>query len=488
MVAVLFQTCVQLISVAEMKGSQLIPPDWWWLPAALAPLGAALSYASYRVTQRYAPEASGSGIPHTKEVLLGMRRLRPLPLLATKFWAGLLAVGSGLSLGREGPTIHMGGACAGWLCDRIRVPHRTRSNLIAAGAGAGLAAAFNAPLAGFLFIMEELRREMSRVTYGSALVSTVASVAVARLFLGQGSSFGLNEVAPVALRQFPVVLLVAAVAAGLGLVFNRSLLGLTANKAKLPVTPGIFAALVGCLGMLIFCWCTPLTGGGHQLIHSSLTGELKYGLTGLAALILVKLVFTILSYATGVPGGLFAPILTIGALSGYLSGEVLRQWIPELTPLPHILASVGMAATLTSSVRAPLTGVVLIVEMTGQYHMLYVLLCGAWFASVVAEFCGGEPIYEALFHRDLNLTQPHWNEDARSVEVLVEPQSELEHLPLSRFPHHEDLLVVQLERDGKVLIPHGATVVRAGDLITLLVGPQMPEKELALFLEKARDS
>lgn len=439
------------------------------------------------MTQRFAPEASGSGIPHTKAVLLGMRSLRPVPLLIGKFFAGLLALGTGLSLGREGPTVHMGAACAGWLCDRIHVPHRTRSNLIAAGAGAGLAAAFNAPLAGFLFIMEELRREMSRVTYGSALISTVTAVAVARMFLGQGNSFGLREVAPVELKQFPVVLLVAILAALLGLIFNRGILGLLKRKEYLTYTSAGYAAIVGSLGMLLFCWCTPLTGGGHYLTHSALSGDMHYGLWGLLVLLGVKLIFTILSYGTGVPGGLFAPILTLGALTGYICGMVLGVWCPAYTPLPQILATVGMAATLTSSVRAPLTGVVLIVEMTGQYNLLYALLFGAWFAYLVAEYCGDQPIYEALLHRDLNIQQPQWREEARAVEVLVESHSELEHLPLSRFPHHEDLLVVLLERDGHVKIPHGSTVVQAGDLITLLVGPHMPEKELTLFLEKARD-
>ncbi|MFN8612182.1 MAG: H(+)/Cl(-) exchange transporter ClcA [Vulcanimicrobiota bacterium] len=489
LVAVLYQSFVQLISSAELKTAQIIPQDWWWLPGVLAPLGALLAWGAFRLAARYAPESSGSGIPHTKAVLLGMRSLRPVNLLAAKFLGGLLALGAGLSLGREGPTVHMGAASAGWLCDKIHVPHRTRSNLIAAGAGAGLAAAFNAPLAGFLFIMEELRREMSRVTYGSALVSTVTAVAVARLFLGQGNSFGLREVAPVELRQFPTVLLVAVVASLIGIVFNRGILGLLERKKGLPVTAGGYAALVGSVGMLLFCWCTPLTGGGHFLTHSALSGEMRYGLGGMALLLVVKLIFTILSYATGVPGGLFAPILTLGALTGYLCGTLLGIWLPALTPAPQILATVGMAAVLTSSVRTPLTGVVLIVEMTGQYNLLYALLFGAWFAYMVAEYFGDQPIYEALLHRDLNVRQQHWKkEETRAVEVLVESHSELEHLPLSRFPHHDDLLVVLLERDGEVKIPHGSTVVQAGDLITLLVGPHMPEKELTLFLEKARDA
>jgi len=485
--AVLYKTCVNTLTLAEIYTSTRVPRDWWWLPLLLAPLGGLLGWLACRLTSRFCPEAGGSGIPHVKSVLLGLRRIRPLPLLGTKLTGGLLALGAGLSLGREGPTVHMGAACADWLGERLDVPHRTRKSLVAAGAGAGLAAAFNAPLAGFLFIMEELRREMSRVTYGSALVSTVMAVAVARLLQGQANSFGLVEVAPIPLVQLPVVIGVAAVAGLLGLLFNRSLLLLLELRDRKRWRPETLGVVVGVVGMLLLCWCTPLTGGGHLLTHSALSGELHYSLLALAALFVAKLLFTVASYATGVPGGLFAPVLTLGALVGSLAGQLLAIGLPTYSPRPEMLATVGMAALLTSSVRAPLTGVVLIVEMTGQYNLLYALMLGAWVAYMLAEYIGDEPLYEALLRRDLHHQRRLWKHEARAVEVLVEPNSEWEHIPLSRFPRHKDLLVALLERDGHMHIPHGTTMVEAGDMLTLLVGPDMPESDLNDYLEMARD-
>lgn len=485
--AVLYKLCVTGLSQAELMTSTWVPRSWWWLPWMLAPLGGLLGWSACRLAGRYCPEAGGSGIPHVKAVLLGLRRLRPQPLLVTKLAGGLLALGAGMSLGREGPTVHMGAACAGWLGDRLQVPGRTHKNLIAAGAGAGLAAAFNAPLAGFLFIMEELRREMSRVTYGSALVSTVTAVAVARLLLGQSNSFGLGEVAPIPLHQLPVVVGVAAVAGLLGLLFNRSLLRLLDYRDKKGWPLENWGAVVGVLGMLLLCWCTPVTGGGHLLTHAALSAELHYSLLALALLFMLKLVFTVASYATGVPGGLFAPVLTLGALVGSFFGQFLTHWCPQYAPSPEIMATVGMAGLLTSSVRAPLTGVVLIVEMTGQYNLLYALMLAAWVAYMLAEYLGDEPLYEALLRRDLHQQRRLWKQEARAVEILVEPNSEWEHIPLSRFPRHKDMLVALLERDGQLHIPHGTTMVEAGDMLTLLVGPDMSENDLNGYLDMARD-
>ena len=485
--AVLYKLMVTALAQAEVYSSRHIPQNWWWLPLLLAPLGGVLGWSACRLARIYCPEAGGSGIPHVKAVLLGLRRIRPGVLLGTKLVGGLLALGAGMSLGREGPTVHMGAACAAWLGGRLGVPNRTHKNLVAAGAGAGLAAAFNAPLAGFLFIMEELRREMSRVTYGSALVSSVIAVAVARLLLGQANSFGLSEVAPIPLAQLPVVVVVALLASAFGLIFNRALVWLLDFRDRRHWPLENWGLAVGVLGMLLLGWCTALTGGGHLLTHSALSGELHYGLWALALLCLAKLLFTVLSYATGVPGGLFAPVLTLGALVGSFCGLLLGGWFPAYVPRPEILATIGMAGLLTSSVRAPLTGVVLIVEMTGQYNLLYALLLAAWFAYLLAEYFGDEPIYEALLRRDLHHQRRLWKDEARAVEVLVEPNSEFEHIPLSRFPRHKDMLVALVERDGHVHIPHGTTMVEAGDMLTLLIGPEMSEQELNHVLEMARD-
>jgi len=209
--------------------------------------------------------------------------------------------------------------------------------------------------------MEELRREMSHGTYGNALVTAVASVAVTRLCLGYDSTFHLADSPPLPLTAYPMVILVGLLASLLGIVFNRSLLRMTSRKYP----AWLLGAVVGACGGLFVLFLPEVTGGGHDLTRRLLEGE-NHAASWLAGLLLLKLLFTLLSYATGAPGGIFAPILSLGALLGYLTGTIGMAWAPLFTPSPARLATVGMAALLSACVHAPLTGVVLIVEMTGQ--------------------------------------------------------------------------------------------------------------------------
>lgn len=486
LLAVIYQVSVALLEHWETSLPALTASLGGWLPWLLAPLGGALGGLAVHLTKRFAPSAGGSGIPNVKAVLLGLRQFQPVPLVVTKLGAGLFALAAGMSLGREGPTIHIGAACAAWLGVRLQAPARTQKNLIAAGAGAGLAAAFNAPLAGFIFIMEELRREMSRLTYGSALVSTVVAVAVARLYFGQSSSFGLNDGNPVALKCLPVVMVVGLLSALWGMAFNRLLLGLLEKRDRSRLPMELWGFLVGAAGTLMLCWWNPLTGGGHLLNHQALRGELHVGAWLLLAMLLVKFFFTLFSYATGVPGGLFGPLLSLGALWGSLCGVLLADWMPAWSPPPEVLATIGMAGVLAGSVRAPLTGVVLIVEMTGQYHLLYALLLGAWAAYSLAEFLEDEPVYEALLRRDLKKARMDWKHETRVVEVLLEPASDLDRKSLARLGGPGELLIALIDRDGEVVVPHGTTRLQAGDMLTVLVGASVSEEELIGFLERAK--
>lgn len=334
--------------------------------------------------------------------------------------------------------------------------------------------------------MEELRREMSRLTYGSALVSSVAAVAVARLCLGQSSAFGLNDGNPVALRCLPVVALVGLLGSLWGVAFNRLLLAMLDKRDGSSMPREWWGFAVGSVSTLLLCWWGELTGGGHLLTHQALRGELQAGAGFLLAMLLVKFLFTLFSYVTGVPGGLFGPLLCLGALWGTLCGVLLQGCLPYWSPDSAVLATIGMASVLAGSVRAPLTGVVLIVEMTGQYHLLYALLLAAWAAYSLAEFLEDEPVYEALLRRDLKRARPGWEPQTRVLEVLVEPASQWEHKSLAHLSDATDFLVALVEREGETLIPHPALTLQAGDMLTVVVGPDLSEEQLVLFLEKSK--
>jgi len=223
--AVLFQWA--LFYAERLRNSTLVNlhhyPSWGWavLPAAGAVIG---SFVGWLVS-RFAPESSGSGIPHVEAVLWGLRPLRGRRVIPVKFAGGVLGIGAGLSLGREGPTVQMGAAIGKFVGDMLHVPRRSQGHLIASGAGAGLAAAFNAPLAGFIFVLEELQREFSPITYGTALIAALTAVMVTRAFTGQLPSFHIHGYPTPPLTALPLIALLGAMCGAVGVLFNRTLVG-----------------------------------------------------------------------------------------------------------------------------------------------------------------------------------------------------------------------------------------------------------------------
>jgi CIC family chloride channel protein len=424
-------------------------------------------------TGRFAPEAGGSGIPHIKAVLLHVRILRPWHVIAVKLGAGLLALGAGFSLGREGPTVQIGAAVGKLVGDLFRIPKRSYGALIATGAGAGLAAAFNAPLAGFIFVMEELKREMSPLTYGTALVGSVCSVAATRFLLGQSPSFHIPTTHAPALVLLAPIALLGVIAGGAGVLFNRALLGALILRTRFHIPRWAAGLGVGVLSGLLLIYFPEVTGGGHEIASNLLAGQFSSPhLLALALAIFAgKLVFTALSYGTGVPGGIFAPILVMGAFLGFAYGIMAERIMPSVEFGPAGYATIGMASLLAASVRAPLTGVVLIVEMTAEYQLLYALLVGAFMAYATAELLGDEPVYEALLERDLKSSEPVGSEDMEPVfiDFLVEPDSHMDGSRIRELRIPEGALVTGIVRNRKHVVPRGGTQIRAGDMLTATI-------------------
>src|SRR5262245_25601056 len=373
--------------------------DWSFLAAPLLALAAGCLVGW--LTVNYAPDAPGSGIPHVKEVLQGERTMSWRSILPVKFVGGALGIGTGLSLGLEGPTVQMG-ACAGQAVSEVTKadPESTRG-LLANGSGAGLAAIFNAPLAGFIFTLEELRRPFSVSTYSSALVGVLCAVMVARALTGQLPSFAVRGFPPAPLATFPFVLLIGAVAGLLGVLFNRSLRGADRFGRRVRVLPrwclpGVMGAVAGVLAW----WVPGATGSGHETAQRLLSDDYEAGVVGLLGLLILKLATTATSYGSGAPGGIFAPMLMLGTILGTIVGKVASAWAPELSPTPVAFAVLGMAAMFTASVRAPLTGITLILEMTGEQGQLFDVSGACPPAYSVAAARGDPPIYDALVEDD----------------------------------------------------------------------------------------
>jgi CIC family chloride channel protein len=363
-------------------------------------LGAVGGGVGLWLVRRFAPEAAGSGIPHLKSVVLGEGTINWRRLLPVKFFAGLASIGGGLALGREGPTIQMGGATGLMVSDWLRVKsgEGERKALISAGAGAGLAAAFNAPLAGMIFVLEELQGSFTPVIFVAAFLASVVADVVCRVLTGETPVFSLHALPVPSLRALPVALVVGALCGLGGVIFNRGLLKsldlFDRLKAWPPFAVGAMAgACVGLAGWL----CPGIAGSGAGLAERALTGGIAVKF--LLLFLLARFFLTMLSYGSGAPGGIFAPLLVIGALGGLAVGRVAHGFTPAWAEYPEVFAVLGMGALLTAIVRAPLTGIVLMIELTGKYDFMLPLLVSCLVAYGVAEGLGDVPIYEALRER-----------------------------------------------------------------------------------------
>lgn len=371
-----------------------------WALVAGAALGAAGGGLSVWLVRRFCPEAAGSGIPHLKSVMAGEREMTWRRLLPVKFVAGVAGIGCGLALGREGPTIQMGGGVGKLVSEwfKVRAGEGERRALIAAGAGAGLAAAFNAPLAGLIFVVEELQGLVTPVVFVASFLASVAADVIGRLLTGEMPVFPLKDLAAPTVQSLPVAAAIGVVAGLAGVLFNRSLLWsldcFESRGRRAPVLGGVLAGLLAGLAS----WFLPgIAGSGGTFVEHSLQGQM----TGGAVLLILSIRFllTMTSYGCGAAGGIFAPLLVLGALGGLAFGQWTHGLLPSWAPRPEVCAVFGMGALLTAIVRAPLTAIVLMVELTGEYAFMLPLLGSCLIAYGVAEGLRDRPIYDALRER-----------------------------------------------------------------------------------------
>jgi CIC family chloride channel protein len=352
------------------------------------------------LVRRHSPEAAGSGIPHVEAVLNGDLPPAPFLLLPVKFLGGLLAIGAGLALGREGPSVQMGASLAHLLGVVFRRSWPDSRVLLAAGAGAGLATAFSAPIAGAVFVLEELvRRFDTRITI-TTLGASAGAIAVARVLLGDAPDFRVAPLPHLGFGTVPIYLALGVIAGCLGVAYNHTILSTLAAVDRLRRWPvELRAALIGAAVGLLAWFAPSVVGGGDAITQRTLAGS--------EALIVVAYVFILrfglgaLSYAAGTPGGLFAPMLVLGSQSGLLFGALCKDWFPSVAPHPTAFAVVGMAAFFTAVVRAPVTGIVLVMEMTASFTLLLPMLGACFAAMAVPTLLGNAPIYDTLRERTL---------------------------------------------------------------------------------------
>lgn len=419
---------------------------------------------------RTEPLVGGSGIPQVKGQLAGHLFISWPKMIFWKFVGGVLAIGAGLSLGREGPSIQLGGAAGqglGRLLNRSRVENKY---LITCGASAGLAAAFNAPLAGVIFALEELHKSFSPVILASAMTASLTADFLSQCFFGQHSIFNFPVLPVLPLKYYALLVILGLILGVFGLFFNFSLLGTQKlykqyiKSAKYrPLIPIIIAGILG-------FFLPDVLGGGHNLVIKLGNSDIIF--STLIILVIAKFAFTMLSYGSGVPGGIFLPLLVIGALIGNIIGLsfVNMSLLPQ--ELIGNLIAFGMAGYFTAIVKAPITGTILITEMTGSFSNLLPVSIVCLSAYLMTELFKLRPIYDVLLENMLvqNQTPVFIGKEGKKtiIEIPISLGSFLDQKFIKDVPWPKDCLLVGVVRGENEIIPKGNTRLQMGDYLVIL--------------------
>lgn len=416
------------------------------------------------------PLVSGSGIPQVKGVLTGHLKMKWLKVLLLKFVGGIIAIGAGLSLGREGPSVQIGatiGQGVSRLLGRLKIEEKF---LITSGASAGLAAAFNAPLSGVIFAMEELNKNFSPAILMSTVAASLSADFVTKLFYGASSAFNFPEL-PILPTNYYAHLIGLGLIIGLfGGLFNRSLIKTLELKDKLVGIPNtIIIGIALLIAALLGYYLPEVLGGGNRLIDS--LNQHYFPLSFLILLVLVKFFFTLISYSSGVPGGIFLPILVIGALTGNIYNDLIVNFFHTSPQFSNNFIIFAMAAYFTAVVKAPITGSILITEMTGSFSHLWALITVSTVSYLASDLLKTKPIYEALYDRILiKKTSPiNEKETMILIETVVCLGSEISGKSVKYIVWPKHCLLVNIKRGDQEIIPQGDTKIFAGDHIFALV-------------------
>ena len=437
-------------------------------PGWLLLYGAAFVLAAWILAWilRREPLASGSGIPQIKGILLGKMHMHWVSVLLYKFLGGVLAIGMGLSLGREGPSVQLG-ASIGQGVSRGRKRSRAEERfLLTAGSGAGLAAAFNAPLAGVMFCLEELQKNFSPLVLMATIAAAVTATAVTQLVFGAQPVFHMGELAVMPMGMYGLLLLLGAFVGLLGMGFNRMLLfsldSYDASPLRSWQRPLVPLAIAAVLGFVL----PEILGGGNRLVDSLVTEH--YGVLFLLLLLAGKFLFTMVCFGSGVPGGIFLPMLVLGALGGALFSQ-LALALQLMDPAYGVnLIVFGMAAYFAAVVKSPVTGSVLIMEMTGSFQHMLALICVSMAAYLVTDMAGGRPVYDELLDRSLRLRERIQRVVRRRrvvAEFLVGEGSQLAGVRVQDAAWPSGCLLVNLRRGEQEFTPKGGFRLAAGDYL-----------------------
>ncbi|WP_455538862.1 ClC family H(+)/Cl(-) exchange transporter [Terrisporobacter sp.] len=426
------------------------------------------------------PMISGSGIPQVEGILTRNLKQNWLSVLFYKFVGGLICLAVGFSAGREGPSVQMGACIGEGVSEKTNKLDNEKKYLITSGSSAGLSAAFSAPISGVMFSLEETHKNFSPFVLLSAMIASVMADFVSKQYFGLRPSLYFSKLKPLPLRYYWALIILGIIIGISGVIFSSGILKTQDLYKKLNtsieikcIIPFVITGIIG----LIF----PIAlGGGNELIMVLKDGH--FTLLFLFILIVVKFLFTFVCFGSGTPGGIFFPLLALGALVGNFVGIIYSRYlgIPEIYLMNFIV--LAMAGHFASIVKAPITGMLLILEMTGSLNQLLSLAVVVIISQLVSDILNSDPIYESLLGRILakgiNKYQGRVGKKTL-MEISVQIYSKLDNKEIKDINWPNDCLVVSIYRGEKEILPKGDTKIYAGDLLVVMTN----EEDYSIILE-----
>ena len=417
------------------------------------------------------PMISGSGIPQVEGEMAGHLDQKWWRVMLCKFIGGVLCIFGGLSLGREGPSVQLGAMAGKGIAKGFkRIPSEERF-LISCGASAGLSAAFNAPLAGIIFAIEEIHKTFSVQALLSAMTASITADFISKNVFGLSPIFHFTVESMMPLKHYWLVILLGVILGVMGVVYNKVTLKSQELYGKIKWLKPHFRLLVpfllaGVLGFLM----PEVLGGGHAMMDLLADGKLL--VSSMLLLFLVKFLFSSACFGSGAPGGIFFPLIVLGAYLGGAFGSSTVSWLGLDPVFVNNFIILAMAGYFTAIVRAPITGIVLVSEMSGSLSHLLSLATVSIVAYVVAVALKSAPIYESLLERILkkkDIPRPtQANGKRATVEKTVEVGSVLEQREIHAVNWPKDCLIVSIRRGSTEIIPKGDTELLPGDILVAL--------------------
>lgn len=411
------------------------------------------------------PDIQGSGIQDVEGHIQGLIKMDWFSVLWKKFIGGAISLGSGLALGREGPSIQIGSVVGLGVNHFLKNGTRTDENLLlSAGASAGLAAAFSTPVSGVLFIAEEIYHKFSENLFMITFTSAVTGNFVAYNIFGVEPIINLDILLYYPLENYFYLVILGIIVALVGLVYQEVLLVVPKWYQKLPIPNYLITFIPFLLVIPIGVIAPELLGSGSDLIF--LVENNQYALSVLIGVFIFRFIFMQISYGTGVPGGIFLPILTLGALIGAIFGTVLINYFNFESHLLSNMMVYAMGALLTGVTNATLTSVMLMLELTGSVTHIMPLAIVCLSSFTTSRLLQSKPIYAVLLLKKVKLPYTALEGTISESELVVESNSKLDNMIVKDLNMPAPSQITKINRDHSEFIPKANTIIKANDIIT----------------------